>query len=123
MKSLITANWVHVDQFCTFNTAANSRYNAASGRRGGQGNWLQAKTRRAGNDRERWLKSQQLELFDIIKVKDKDRKLDSIETPRNSNQKKLKEIAVADNHQLPAWRLAPDGRFISYRLVRNSPER
>ena len=65
------------------------------------------------------LKSQQLELFDIIKVKEKDRKLDSIER-KEFEPKKLKEIAV-DDRSVGSVALSPDGRFITYRLAK-SPE-
>ena len=68
---------------------------------------------------ERWLKSEQLELFDIIKVKEKDRKLDSIER-KEFEPKKLKEIAV-DDRSVGSVELSPDGRFITYRLTK-SPE-
>jgi dipeptidyl aminopeptidase/acylaminoacyl peptidase len=89
-----------------------------AGRRGGQaaGRGTQAAT---GNDQERWLKSQQLELFDIIKVKDKDHKLDSIER-KELEPKKLKEISV-DDRSVGAVELSPDGRYVTYRLVK-SPE-
>jgi dipeptidyl aminopeptidase/acylaminoacyl peptidase len=70
----------------------------------------------AGNDQERWLKNEQLELFDIIKVKDKDRKLDSIEH-KEFEVKKLKEISV-DDRTVSAVELSPDGRFVSYRLYK-----
>jgi dipeptidyl aminopeptidase/acylaminoacyl peptidase len=68
----------------------------------------------AGNEQERWLKSEQLELFDIIKAKDKDRKLDSIER-KEFEVKKLKEIAV-DNRSVASVQLSPNGRYITYHL-------
>jgi len=70
----------------------------------------------AGNDQERWLKTQQLELFDIIKVRDKDRKLDSVER-KEFEVKKLKEISV-DDRSVGAQRVSPDGRYITYRLAK-----
>jgi len=73
----------------------------------------------SANEQERWLKAQQLELFDIIKVKEKDRKLDSIER-KEFEPKKLKEIAVGDM-SVGAVELSPDGRYITYRLTK-SPE-
>jgi dipeptidyl aminopeptidase/acylaminoacyl peptidase len=95
------------------------------GRRGGGGGGLGAaggaggaRTAQAqtGNEQERWLKSQQLELFDIIKVKDKDRKLDSIEQ-KQFEQKKMKEISVGDQSVFGVT-LSPDGRYISYSLAK-----
>ena len=70
----------------------------------------------AGNDQERWLKKQQLELFDIIKVKDKDRKLDSIER-KEFEVKKLREIGT-DDRSVGGVQLSPDGRYITYRLAK-----
>jgi dipeptidyl aminopeptidase/acylaminoacyl peptidase len=70
----------------------------------------------AGNQQERWLKSEQLELFDIIKVKDKDRRLDSIES-KDFEAKKLKEIAT-DDRSVGGVQQSPDGRYITYRLAK-----
>jgi len=70
-----------------------------------------------GNDQERWLKAQQLELFDIIKVKEKDRKLDSAER-KAFEVKTLKEIAV-DDKRVTSVELSPDGRYITYRLTKS----
>jgi len=72
-----------------------------------------------GNGQERWLKAQQLELFDIIKVKEKDRKLDSAER-KEFEVKTLKEIAV-DDKRVTSVESSPDGRFVTYRLTK-SPE-
>jgi dipeptidyl aminopeptidase/acylaminoacyl peptidase len=72
-----------------------------------------------GNEQERWLKSQQLELFDIIKLNEKDRKLDSVEK-KASAPKKLREIAVGDQ-SVHSVTLSPDGRYITY-LLAKSPE-
>jgi len=89
-----------------------------AGRRGGgQGTAGSARTSQiAGNEQERWLKGQQMELFDIITVKDKDKKLDSIER-KELEPKKLKEIAIGDQ-TVGNVTLSPDGRFITYRLVK-----
>jgi len=70
----------------------------------------------AGNDQERWLKAQQLELFDIIKVKEKDRKLDSAEK-KEFETKTIKEIAI-DDKRLSSVTLSPDNRYITYRLTK-----
>ena len=88
----------------------------AAGRRGRQGAAGKGDQSTSGNDQECWLKREQLELFDIIKVKDKDRKLDSIER-KEFEPKKLKEIAV-DDKQVGGVGLSPDGRYITYRLVK-----
>ena len=54
----------------------NASANAAPRRRGGQG--AAKKEQATGNEQETWLKNQQLELFDIIKLQDRDKKLDAI---------------------------------------------
>lgn len=74
------------------------------------------KTPAAGNEQETWLKKQQLELFDIIKVNERDRKLDSIEN-KELGPKKLKEIAT-DDKSVGDVQQSPDGRFITYRLTK-----
>jgi dipeptidyl aminopeptidase/acylaminoacyl peptidase len=67
------------------------------------------------NQQEKYLKKQQLELFDIIKVEDKDRKLDSIER-KEMQPGKLKEIVYGDK-RVNSVQLSPDGRYITYRLI------
>jgi dipeptidyl aminopeptidase/acylaminoacyl peptidase len=67
------------------------------------------------NKQEIYLKKQQLELFDIIKLEDKDRKLDSIER-ENMALPKLKEIVYGDK-RVNGIQLSPDGRYITYRLI------
>jgi dipeptidyl aminopeptidase/acylaminoacyl peptidase len=90
-----------------------------AGRRGAQAA-AAPRPQLTGNEQERWLKSQQLELFDIIKVKDKDRKLDSIEAKDNV-QKKLKEIAVGDQ-LVGGITLSPDSRYITYTLTKRATD-
>ncbi|MBD1393435.1 S9 family peptidase [Mucilaginibacter glaciei] len=80
------------------------------GRRGGAAGAAQA-----GNEQERWLKKQQLELFDIIRVNDKNRKLDSVER-KETQPEKLKEISIGDK-RLGGTQLSPDGRYVTYRLT------
>jgi dipeptidyl aminopeptidase/acylaminoacyl peptidase len=90
------------------------------GRRGGQGAGRRNEQATvSGTEQDRWLKSEQLELFDIIKVKDKDKKLDSIER-KEFEPKKLKEIGT-DDKQVGSVVLSPDERYITYRLMK-SPE-
>jgi dipeptidyl aminopeptidase/acylaminoacyl peptidase len=67
------------------------------------------------NEQARWLKKQQTELFDIIKVNEKDRKLDSAERSQ-FKVAKLKEIAFGDK-RLSSVQLSPDGRYVTYRLT------
>jgi len=67
------------------------------------------------NQQEKWLKKQQLEIFDIIKEEDKDRKLDSVER-KQMQPSKLKEIVFGDK-RIGSVQLSPDGRYVTYRLV------
>ncbi|MES2265207.1 MAG: prolyl oligopeptidase family serine peptidase [Bacteroidota bacterium] len=66
-------------------------------------------------EQARWLKKQQLELFDIVKVNEKDRKLDSAERAQDKPVK-LKEIAFGEK-RLNGVQLSPDGRYVTYRLI------
>lgn len=95
-------------------SAATAAAPQSTGRRAGGGRAKEDQA--AGNEQERWLKSEQLELFDIIKVKDKDRKLDSAER-KESKLKKLKAIQINDR-SVNGVEISPDGRFITYRLVK-----
>ncbi|HWZ35078.1 MAG TPA: DPP IV N-terminal domain-containing protein, partial [Mucilaginibacter sp.] len=100
-------------------SAANPALAAAMaqlGRRGSQGSVRGREPMLSGNEQERWLKAEQLELFDIIKVKEKDRKLDSIEN-KQLEQKKLREIGVGDQ-LVSNVKLSPDGRYVTYTLVK-----
>ena len=98
-------------QLTNFVKAASAGATPPSGKRGGAHSQTDLA---AGNDQERWLKSEQLELFDIIKVKDKDRKLDSAER-KVFEPKKIKEINIEDK-SVAEVTLSPDGRYITYRL-------
>jgi dipeptidyl aminopeptidase/acylaminoacyl peptidase len=104
-------------QLTNFVASASDATPAAkpAGRRGGP-----KKDQAAGNEQEAWLKSQQLELFDIIKVRDRDRKLDSTEEAE-LGPKKLKEIAL-DGKSVDGVQLSPDGRFITYRLEKRATD-
>jgi dipeptidyl aminopeptidase/acylaminoacyl peptidase len=69
----------------------------------------------AGNEQDSWLKKQQMELFDIIKVNEKDKKLDSAER-KMLQADKLKEIHIGDK-RVGGTQLSPDGRYVTYRLT------
>ncbi|HZX59042.1 MAG TPA: prolyl oligopeptidase family serine peptidase, partial [Mucilaginibacter sp.] len=85
---------------------------APAGRRGKQGNGVNVTS---ANQQEKWLKNQQLELFDIVKKNDKERKADSIER-KELEPKKLKEINV-DDKRLNSLEVSPDGRYVTYKLI------
>jgi dipeptidyl aminopeptidase/acylaminoacyl peptidase len=99
-------------QLTNFVRSADTWESPASGggRRGGATGGGQA-----GNEQERWLKKQQMELFDIIKVNDKDKKLDSAER-KLLQADKLKEIHIGDK-RIGGIQLSPDGRYVTYRLT------
>ncbi|MBB5397446.1 prolyl oligopeptidase family serine peptidase [Mucilaginibacter sp. AK015] len=67
------------------------------------------------NEQSRWLKTQQLELFDIIRANEKDRQLDSAERSL-FKVSKLKEIVLGEK-RLSGVQLSPDGRYVTYRLI------
>jgi dipeptidyl aminopeptidase/acylaminoacyl peptidase len=63
-----------------------------------------------------WLKDEQLDIFDIIKKKAKDEKLNAAE--RKAMQiKPLRNIAINDK-QMGSLKLSPDGRYVTYRLTK-----
>jgi dipeptidyl aminopeptidase/acylaminoacyl peptidase len=68
------------------------------------------------NDEEKWLKKQQLELFDIIKVEAKDAKQDSVEEATLA-PKQLKELVFGDK-RVGRVKISPDERFVAYRLTK-----
>jgi dipeptidyl aminopeptidase/acylaminoacyl peptidase len=96
-------------------TVAGARPQTATGRSGRAGGGLLQNT---GNDQERWLKTQQMELFDIIKLREKNRKLDSIER-KQLERKMIKEIAVGDA-QVSSVILSPDNRYVTYRITKST---
>ncbi len=67
------------------------------------------------NTQEKWLKNEQLSLFDIIKKEDKIDKVDKIET-KFKEAKRPKEIII-DDAVLNGLQLSPDGNYITYRLI------
>lgn len=101
-------------QLTNFVHSASQASAAPSGRRSHQTNDSKISDGAAG-DQAKWLKDQQLELFDIIKEKDKTDKLYAAEHKALQPQK-LKEINV-DDKRIRGLELSPDGRYITYRLV------
>lgn len=70
----------------------------------------------AANRQAAWLKEQQLDIFDIIKKKAKDDKLNAADR-KATQAKPMKEIAI-DDKQISGLKLSPDGRYITYRLTK-----
>jgi len=83
----------------------------AGRQRGGQ-------TDNPADNQARWLKNEQLELFDIIKKKDKDAKYTAAER-KELQVKGLKDIVV-DDKQIANLQLSPNGRYITYRLIKQA---
>lgn len=114
--NLNTGELVQITNF-THSAASPAMAQLGAGRRGGPGiGRANSEPMLSGSEQDRWLKAEQLELFDIIKVREKDRKLDSVEN-KEFEHKSLKEIGVG-NQLLSSVTLSPDGRFVTYTLVR-----
>ena len=92
---------------------------AATGRRGRQGS--DNKTSDSSSKvQEKWLKDQQLELFDMIKEKAKDDKFNAAER-KALQPEKLKEIAV-DDKRISNLEVSPNSRYITYRLITSAKD-
>ncbi|MDN3581739.1 S9 family peptidase [Mucilaginibacter flavus] len=74
------------------------------------------KAKDESNEEEKWLKKQQAELFDIIKVEAKDAKQDSVQEALLA-PKQLKELPFGDK-RVGRVKISPDERFITYRLTK-----
>src|SRR6202000_1700197 len=101
-------------QLTTFVRSTSTSQAAPSGRRGHQNNDAKMSDD-AASDQAKWLKDQQLELFDIIKEKDKTDKLNAADR-KLLQPKKLKEINV-DDKRIRGLQLSPNGRYTTYRLI------
>lgn len=71
-----------------------------------------------GDEQAKWLKQEQLELFDVIKLKDKEEKTAAAER-KALQPKKLKELVTGDK-AVDNVELSPDGRYITYRLTKSA---
>jgi len=91
------------------------RGGGAGGAAGGRGAGGGAADANA-NPQDTYLKSEQLELFDIIKKKAKDARLDAVDRRAMQTPEKLKDIPLADK-QISNIQLSPDERYITYRLT------
>ena len=89
-------------------------------------NFVHSATKK-GNDvdddteQAKWLKQQQQELFDIIKIKNKDEKLASAGR-KEMQGKNMKELVTGDN-DVDNVEVSPDGRYITYRLIKTPQEK
>ena len=89
-------------------------------------NFVHSATKK-GNDvdddteQAKWLKQQQQELFDIIKIKNKDEKLTAAGR-KEMQGKNMKELVTGDN-DVDNVEVSPDGRYITYRLIKTPQEK
>jgi dipeptidyl aminopeptidase/acylaminoacyl peptidase len=70
------------------------------------------------NTQENWLKEQQLDLFDITKKEDKLDKESKTEA-KLREVKRPKEISI-DDKIISGLQLSPNGKFVSYRLIKRA---
>ena len=70
------------------------------------------------NEQERWLKQDQLAMFEVLKERS-DKRKEAEKIQKADQAKRSKEIFL-DNKQIDNQTLSPDGRFITYRLTKNS---
>jgi dipeptidyl aminopeptidase/acylaminoacyl peptidase len=70
------------------------------------------------DNQARWLKNEQLDLFDIIKKKDKEAKYDAAER-KELQVKRMRDIPV-DDKQIGNLQLSPNGRYVTYRLTKQA---
>ena len=100
-------------QLTNFTRSGSVSQTALSGRRSHQNNIKTSDS--AANAQQKWLKDQQLELFDVIGEKDKADKRNAAER-KALQPEKLKEINV-DDKRIRDLKQSPDGRYITYRLI------
>lgn len=89
-------------------------------------NFVRSATKKGDNvdsddDQAKWLKKQQQELFDIIKLKNKDEKL-AADNRKEVQGKKMKEL-ITGNNDVDNVEVSPDGRYITYRLIKTPQEK
>lgn len=70
----------------------------------------------SASKQDTWLKAEQQELFDVMKQKTKDEKLDAA-ARRETLVKPMREIGINDK-QIRSLQLSPDGRYVTYTLVK-----
>jgi dipeptidyl aminopeptidase/acylaminoacyl peptidase len=95
--------------------SASSASGAFSARSGSTGASSSGKTESA-NAQEAWLKRDQLQYFEVLRSrKEKTEKAEAY--TKATKQKELRSINI-DDKSLQGLAISPDGRFISYRLVK-----
>jgi len=77
--------------------------------------------KKQGGEADRWLKQQQIELFDVIRNKNKNKKIPVgvPEKPSEDVGRRAKQIYIADK-DIRGIVVSPDARYISYKLSNRS---
>lgn len=70
------------------------------------------------SDQEKWLKTDQLAYFDVLKQRSDSRK--ASEKSRKADQPKRPKEIYLDDKNVDGIQLSPDGNFITYRLTKNA---
>ncbi len=83
--------------------------------RGGGGN----PTNSSGNQQEQWLKTDQLQYFQVLKERKEKKELADAYTKALPKTKELRSINIEDKN-LQGLGISPDGRFVSYRLFKTA---
>lgn len=71
----------------------------------------------AGNQQEQWLKSDQLQYFEVLKERKTKREAADAYNRNLPKEKELRAISLEDK-SLQGLNISPDGRFINYRLFK-----
>jgi dipeptidyl aminopeptidase/acylaminoacyl peptidase len=74
----------------------------------------------AGNQQEDWLKKDQLQYFEVLRTRKEKREKGEAYSKTLPKPKELRPINIEDK-SLQGTGISPDGRFISYRLVKLAP--
>jgi dipeptidyl aminopeptidase/acylaminoacyl peptidase len=118
---LNTGELVQLTNFTRTGAVSSAAASGGSGARGGAGRMggnTQQNGVATGNAQDRWLRNEQTELFEVIRDKEKNDRLDAAE--RKAMQTKgLKAITIGDQ-SLSFVQLSPDSRYVTYRLIKLS---
>ncbi|QQL51583.1 S9 family peptidase [Mucilaginibacter ginkgonis] len=127
--SLANGQLIQLTNFTKNGPTVAATADVVQGRRGGAGGFgggaaggpragATAATAGGETQQSRWLKAEQLELFDVIKEK---AKLDKEEAAdrRSLRPKQLREIGVGDQTVNSVF-VSPDNRYITYRLIKQA---
>ncbi|MET0242810.1 MAG: DPP IV N-terminal domain-containing protein, partial [Flavitalea sp.] len=111
---------IQLTNFVRGGAAPATQAPAGAGGRGG-GGFAGARQQRevaAGNQQEAALKTEQLQLFEVLKERKKERDESAEWTKGQPKTKSLKTIMLDDRNML-GLAISPDGRFVTYRLAKS----